>query len=67
MKFTISSSVLDDLEGYKSLIYVDRNSDRNTKEALANLAVYFKKEMRFDHLQFDESMFGGMTTLAFFS
>jgi hypothetical protein len=56
MKFCIDAPILD-MPGYPPLLYVDRNSIDAWKENLAMSARLFKKEMNFDHLQFDESMY----------
>jgi hypothetical protein len=52
MDYDISLPVLEDLEGYKELIYVLPSSDESQKEALERMAGYFKKEFRYDHLQY---------------
>lgn len=56
MKFCIDAPILDIL-GYPPLLFVDRNSIDAWKGNLAMSARFFKSEMNFDHLQFDESMY----------
>lgn len=57
MNFSINSQVIENLDGYKSIIYIDNGSKKSVKDALAILARYFKREMCYDRLQFDESMY----------
>lgn len=55
MKYELNSPVLELPEGYgKSILYVDTFSDIAWKQALAAMAVCFKKEFRYDYLQYDE-------------
>lgn len=56
MPFVIDSTVLE-VPCAPALLYVDKHSETSHKESLALLARYFKKEMRFDWLQFDQDMF----------
>ena len=57
MKFTIDAEVVE-VDAYPELLFVDKSSTTSHKDSLASLAYYFKKEMRFDHLQFDKDMYG---------
>lgn len=57
MKFCIDAPTLD-MVGYPPILFVDRTSIEEWKEHLAMIACFFKKEMNFDCLQFDESMYG---------
>lgn len=56
MKFNIDTPILE-APGYPDVLFVNSSSDIALKEHIALLAIYFKKEMGFDHLQFDESMY----------
>lgn len=56
MKFKIDAPILE-ADSYPEVLFVNRSSDDSLKEHLALLARYFRKEMGFDHLQFDESMY----------
>lgn len=53
MKYDIASLVLDDIGGYKELTYITPTSPKNQREALEVMAGYFKREMRYDHLQYE--------------
>ena len=53
MKYDIRSLVLEDLDGYKALSYITPTSPNNQREALELMAGHFKREMRFDHLQYE--------------
>lgn len=52
MNYKISLPVLENLEGYKSIIYVDNSSEISSKDSLELMATYFKKEFKYDHLQY---------------
>lgn len=56
MKFCIDASILE-MVGYPPVLFIDRTSIEQWKAHLAVIARYFKKEMKFDNLQFDESMY----------
>ena len=56
MNYQIDAPILE-LDGYQEPLYIDRDSSLLPKQALAQLAVYFKREMHTDYLQFDENMF----------
>lgn len=64
MNFCIDAPVID-LPGYPRLEYLDSNSDRAMKDHLAGFASHFKREMRFDRLQFDEDMYGNEDFVGF--
>jgi hypothetical protein len=53
MKYDIASLVLDDLGGYRDLMYITPTSPNNQRESLELMAGHFKREMRFDHLQYE--------------
>ena len=56
MDFRIDVEILE-IAGYPSIVYIESNSDRSRKNQLATLAKYFKREMRIDNLQYDQSMY----------
>lgn len=56
MSYCIDAPTLE-MPGYPTVLFIDRSSDKPLKDHLAVFAKYFKKEMRFDSLQFDESMY----------
>lgn len=64
MKFRIDAPVLE-MAGYPGLLFIDRSSVELWKAPLAVIASYFKKEMKFDHLQFDESMYDNADYVGF--
>lgn len=53
MKYDIASLVLDDIGGYRELLYVSPTSSMNQREALERMAAHFKREMRTDYLQYE--------------
>lgn len=55
MNYNIELPILDSLEGYKHLLYVEPTSDYALKNALETIACYFRQEFRYDHLQYDKS------------
>ena len=56
MNFCIDAPILEVL-GYPPIVFIDKDSDKSLKAMLAIIAKYFKTEMRFDSLQFDQSMY----------
>lgn len=56
MKFRIDSQVIE-APGYPPVLYITKESEETQKDQLAIIAKYFKSEMGFDHLQFDDSMY----------
>ena len=56
MNYQIDAPVIIEL-GYPSLVFFDWKSDESLKDLLATFARYFKAEMGFDSLQFDETMY----------
>ena len=54
MDYEICLPIIDDLEGYKELIYITPSSEDNQKEALEKMASYFKRELHYDHLQYSK-------------
>ena len=55
MNYNIELPILDSLEGYKDLLYIEPTSDCALKTALETMACYFKQEFRYDYLQYDKS------------
>ncbi|WP_166109307.1 hypothetical protein [Pseudoalteromonas sp. Z9A5] len=52
MDYKITTPVLDNIGGYKDLVYVKPDSQENQKDALEQMATYFKREFKFDTLQY---------------
>jgi len=57
LEYEIKDCILDNVGGYQRILYVDNQSDRVILDTLAQYARYFKWEMRFDTVQFDEYMY----------
>ncbi len=53
MDYEINLPILDNVGGYKSLIYIETSSGLSAKESLEKMALYFKREFRYDYLQYD--------------
>jgi len=53
MNYEISLPILEDLSGYKELLFLDPSSPRSQRASLDLIAQYFKKEFRYDHRQYD--------------
>ena len=56
MDFCIDAPVVE-IPSYPAVVFIDRNSEISQKNFLATIARYFKREMRFDNLQYDQSMY----------
>ncbi|MGJ0483801.1 MAG: hypothetical protein ACR65R_04605 [Methylomicrobium sp.] len=56
MEYCIDAPILEK-PGYPEVLYIDKDSDESLKDHLAVIAKYFKNEMCFNRLQFDESMY----------
>ncbi len=52
MKYEINSPVLEDIGGYEDAVYLVPTAPRNQREALEVIAEYFKRELRYDYLQY---------------
>jgi hypothetical protein len=52
MDYNINLPILEDLGGYKEIVYVSPSSEENERDALERIASYFKREFRYDHLQY---------------
>jgi hypothetical protein len=52
MDYEITLPIHDDLGGYKSILYLESSDARACRESLESMATYFKREFRFDHLQY---------------
>jgi hypothetical protein len=55
MNYCIDAPVIE-FPGYPPVIFIEHTADKKLKDLLAGIASNFKKEMRFDHLQYDDSM-----------
>lgn len=55
MDYDIILPVVDNLDGYKDLIYVKSDSPTSCKNALELIAMYFQREFRYTHLQYAAS------------
>ena len=67
MDYIISTPVLGDIGGYKNLVYVKLDSNENQKDALEQMATYFKKEFRYDRLQYCKEEHGEKCTGVIFT
>ena len=56
MNFCIDAPILE-VPAYPPIVFIDKDSEKPLKAMLAIIAKYFKTEMRFDNLQFDQSMY----------
>ncbi len=63
-KFRIDASVIE-LVGYPPLLFIPPEADVSLKNELATLAGYFKAEMGFDRLQFDDTMYDEVDYMGF--
>lgn len=52
-KYDIDSIVLEEIGGYREILHISPSSPRDQREALETMASHFKKEMRYDHLQYE--------------
>ena len=52
MNYEIQLPVLEDLDGYKELLFLTPSSPRSHRESLESFARYFKSEFRYDSLQY---------------
>lgn len=52
MNYEIVLPILDDLEGYKDILYIEPSSCENQRDALETMALYFKREFGYDNLQY---------------
>jgi hypothetical protein len=55
LNYRIKPPVLDDIGGYKEIVYIKTTSSTKQKEALELMAKYFKQEFRYDHLQYNKN------------
>ncbi|MBD1388643.1 hypothetical protein IC617_04305 [Neiella sp. HB171785] len=55
MKYEITLPIHEDLGGYKSLSYVDPESSKSCRDSLELMATYFRRECKYDHLQYESS------------
>ncbi|MFQ3226745.1 MAG: hypothetical protein ACI8RW_000123 [Porticoccaceae bacterium] len=52
MNYELILPVLDDLGTYNELVYVKQDSKENQKDALEKMATYFRREFKYDYLQY---------------
>lgn len=52
MNYDIKLPVLEDLDGYEEILYIEQSSNKNQKQALELIAYYFKREFNYDNLQY---------------
>lgn len=55
MDYKIVLPIIEHSEGYKNILHVKSSSCESQKDALETMASYFKKEFRYDHLQYCKS------------
>lgn len=62
MNYEIKLPILSDLDGYESLIYIAPSSAKKKKEALEKMAVYFRREFKYDYVQYCKENHGSDCT-----
>ncbi|WP_306522150.1 hypothetical protein [Rheinheimera sp.] len=62
MNYEIKLPILSDLDGYKPLIYIKPSSPKKQKEALEKMAVYFRREFKYDYVQYSKENHGSDCT-----
>lgn len=52
MNYEITLPIHEDLGGYKSILYLESSDARACRESLECMATYFRREFKYDYLQY---------------
>lgn len=53
MYYEISLPIIEDLDGYQNVVYLTPETQKSHRDALEVMAKYFRREFKYDGLQYD--------------
>lgn len=55
MDYEITLPIHEDLGGFKSILYLESKDLRSCRDSLELMAIYFKREFKYDYLQYESA------------